>query len=58
MPPLQDPAILAMYTSALSNYRYEGYITWKDTALAWLAKELGGVIYLPTAWSTSSCGST
>jgi hypothetical protein len=45
MPPLKDPVILALYKSALSNYRYEGYITWKATALEWLGKELSGFPY-------------
>lgn len=45
MPPLTDPAIRAMYLSALGNWRYEGYITWKETALEWLAKELNGFPY-------------
>ena len=45
MAPLQDPEIRALFKSALSNYRYEGYITWKDSALAWLGRELSGVSY-------------
>jgi DNA-binding transcriptional regulator YiaG len=45
MAPLQEPDILAMYRIALNNYRYEGYITWKDSALAWLGKELSGFSY-------------
>jgi hypothetical protein len=29
----------------LNNYRYEGYLTWKTTALEWLGRELGGFPY-------------
>jgi hypothetical protein len=35
MPPLTDPAILAYFHSALSNWNVTDYVTEKDTALEW-----------------------
>jgi hypothetical protein len=37
---LNDPALLARYQSALANWRYTGYVEWKDVAQAWLREQL------------------
>jgi hypothetical protein len=37
---LQDPVILAQYQSALANWRYTGYVEWKDIAQAWVRDNL------------------
>jgi hypothetical protein len=39
----EDPVILARYLSALANWRYTGYVEWKEVALAWVKKQLGSV---------------
>ena len=39
---LQDPAILARYLSALSNWRYTGYVEWKEVADEWVRDNLPG----------------
>ena len=43
MPPLTDPAILAQFQAVLANWNYTGYVTAKDVARAWIAKNLGGL---------------
>jgi|SRR5437660_432753 len=43
MPPLTDPVILAQFQAVLANWNYTGYVTAKDVALTWIAKELGGL---------------
>lgn len=41
MPPLQDPAVLARYKSALANWQVTGYVIWKETAQEWVRVHLG-----------------
>jgi hypothetical protein len=43
MPPLIDVLILVRFSTALSNWRYTGYVTAKDHVLAWIADNLAGV---------------
>ena len=43
MPPLTDPAILAMFRLVLAEWRCTGYVTAKDTALDWITNNLGGL---------------
>jgi hypothetical protein len=43
MPPLTDPAILAMFHAVLDNWRYSGYVTANDRSLEWLADNLKGI---------------
>jgi hypothetical protein len=43
MPPLTDPAILAQFRAVLANWNYTGYVTAKDTAVEWIANNLGGL---------------
>ena len=40
MPPLTDPAILAFFHSALSNWNVTDYVTEKDLVMEWRAKNL------------------
>lgn len=37
---LEDPVILARYRGALANWRYTGYVEWKDVAREWVRKQL------------------
>jgi hypothetical protein len=37
---LEDPEILARYRAALANWRYTGYVEWKDVAQDWIRREL------------------
>jgi hypothetical protein len=37
---LEDPVILAMYMSALSNWHVTGYITWKRRAEEWFKENV------------------
>ncbi len=39
---LQDAVILARYRSALANWRYTGYVEWKEFAEAWVRRSLPG----------------
>lgn len=41
MPRLQDPLVLAQYCSALANWRFTGYVDWKESALSWARRQLG-----------------
>ncbi len=43
MAPLSDPVIYAKIYSALSNWRYTGYVTWKSVARAWMETNLEGM---------------
>jgi hypothetical protein len=43
MPTLTDPQTLACLKAVLSNWNYNGYITIKDVAEAWLAKNVPGL---------------
>jgi hypothetical protein len=43
MPTLTDPAVLAQFREVLVNWRYAGFVTAKDLALEWIAKNLGGM---------------
>lgn len=43
MPPLTDPAILAMFHKVLAEWRCTGYVTAKETAVDWIADHLGGL---------------
>src|SRR5262249_43305636 len=43
MPPLQGPVLLALYQSAVGNWRVTGYIEWKEMARAWVRDNLGGL---------------
>ena len=37
---LENPDILARYRAALANWRYTGYVKWKDGARDWIRREL------------------
>jgi hypothetical protein len=43
MPPLTDPVILAAFHAALGNWNVTDYVTEKDKAMEWRAKEFPGV---------------
>ena len=43
MPALTDPAILAAFHAALSNWNVTDYVTEKDTAMEWRAKAMPNV---------------
>jgi hypothetical protein len=43
MPPLTDPLILGQFQAVLANWKYTGYVTAKEVALAWIADELSGL---------------
>ncbi len=40
MAALTDPVILAQYRGVLSNWNYEGYVLWKETAQEWVLRHL------------------
>jgi hypothetical protein len=42
MPPLVDVLILGRFSTALSNWRYTGYVTAKEHVLEWIADNLSG----------------
>ena len=42
MAPLSDPAILAQFRNALSEWNCTGYITWKKVAREWVEANLEG----------------
>jgi len=44
---LSDPAILAKFQRALSQWRFTGYVTWKPIARQWVEQNLEG-------WTTRS----
>lgn len=39
---LTDPAILARFQRALSQWRFTGYVTWKPIARQWIEQNLEG----------------
>ena len=43
MAPLNDSTRLAAYKDALANWRYEGYIQFKETAYDWIKRELDNI---------------
>ena len=43
MAPLSDPVIFAKIRSALSNWRFTGYVAWKPIARAWIEANLEGM---------------
>ncbi len=51
MPALVDPVIRSQIDSALSNWRYTGYVTAKDLVLEWIANNLGGLTLKDVAHS-------
>ena len=40
---LTDPDLLAKFQSALSEWRFTGYVTWKPIARQWLEQNLEGL---------------
>ena len=42
MAPLRAPVRLKAYQNALGNWRYTGYVTWKEEAARWVRRELEG----------------
>src|SRR6266404_6227012 len=42
MAKLTDPAIIACYLNALSNWRYEGYVVFTERSAEWLRLNLAG----------------
>lgn len=43
MAPLTDPVRLKAYRNALRNWKYEGYVSWKEEAARWIRRELEGL---------------
>jgi len=50
---LQDPVLLSHYQSALANWRYTGYVEWKDVAQAWVRANLAN--WTPRAVAEAMC---
>jgi hypothetical protein len=42
MSKLTDPAVINCYLDALSNYKYEGYVVFTETAWNWVRREMPG----------------
>jgi putative zinc finger/helix-turn-helix YgiT family protein len=42
MSKLTDPTVIKFYLKALSNYRYEGYVAFTETAWNWVRREMPG----------------
>ncbi len=42
MAPLTDPVRLNAYRNALRNWKYTGFVTWKEEAARWVRRELEG----------------
>jgi hypothetical protein len=42
MAPLRDPTLLGHFRDALGEWRVEGFVTWKPTAVEWVLNNLEG----------------
>lgn len=42
MAPLTDPVRLKAYRNALANWKYEGYVRWKEVPACWVRREFAG----------------